>query len=813
VAESTASALEDSGAPLPEHLTSGLTSRLILAYVEREGGPSAVREVLERCGCLQDEARLRDETAWFDFDLKLRLFDAAAAVLGDPHAARHVGEAAIEINAFTGLKLALRTFGAPRMVYANLASTASKFTWAHSLEVEELSANFARLRYTDISGVGYHRIDCEYTIGLFACVPEMFGRLPARVRHSQCGVEGASACVYEVSWEPEETPVRRIASQWGAASAAALGAAALAPGGVKLRHALGVPAVGGALVARRVYQARRQRDHSLESEVRDQKEVAERLFASLRDMVSDLRLEEVLDKILSNAQGAVTGREFALLISDANGFHCRSSSRVPGDSLERLERWAAATPDLLERPMTLDDLTIVPALEGLPRSKHAPLGALHAVPLIFRHSRLGVLVGLAHGADSFVPQETGVLDAYADQAAIALANARLFERLESLARSDSLTGLLNHGEFQTALARELERAERYGRNLAVVMLDLDDFRRVNAEHGHAEGDRVLRVVAGVLSGPGKQDGISSAYRIGGDEFAILLPGRTSSEAGAVGEALRRRVDALEAGVGLSYGAAEWPADGPSPGLVLFNADRALYQAKADREGAEIGSSDPGARAARPLLEAPTAPDPVPEGDHLKTVTTALARAVDAKDASTRSHSETVAETCGLLAEELDFEAERVMRVRLAGLLHDVGKIGVADAILLKPGPLTDAEFEVMKTHATLGHSIVSGAGLEEEAEWILRHHERPDGTGYPDGLRSDEVPIESRIILVADAFEAMTADRPYRQGRPVPEALGELDRMRGAQFDPQCVAALRRVLSRGGRRLFEHSPETGAPSP
>jgi diguanylate cyclase (GGDEF)-like protein len=811
VADPTASDPQAAEAPLSQHLTSGLTSRLILAYVEREGGAAAVREVLERCGSAHEEERLRDETAWFDFDLKLRLFEAAAAVLGDPHAARHVGEAAIEINAFTGLKLALRTFGAPRMVYANIASTCSKFTWAHSIEVDELTAHFARLRYTDISGVGYHRIDCEYTIGLFACVPEMFGRLPARVRHVECGVEGASACVYEVSWEPEETPVRRIATQWGAASAAALGAAALAPGGVKLRHAIGVPAIGGALVARRLLQARRQHDHSLESEVRDQKEVAERLSASLRDMVSDLRLDEVLDKILSNAQGAVTGREFALLISDAQGFHCRSSSRVPADSLERLERWAAATPDLLERPVTLDDLSGVPILEALPQSQQAPLGALHAVPLIFRHSRLGVLVGLAHGADAFVSQETGVLDAYADQAAIALANARLFERLESLARTDSLTGLLNHGEFQTTLARELERAERYGRGLAVLMLDLEDFRRVNAEHGHAEGDRVLRDVARVLSGACEKMGSSSAYRIGGDEFAVLLPGRTGPEAAAVGEDLRRRVDVLGADIGISYGTAEWPEDGPSQGLLLFNADRALYQAKADQEG--IGGQAAALRApTAPHLDAPAAPDPAPDAEHLRTVTTALARAVDAKDASTRSHSETVSDTCALIAEELGFGSERVARMRLAGLLHDVGKIGVADAILLKPGPLTVDEFEIMKTHATLGYSIVSGAGVEEEAEWILRHHERPDGTGYPDGLRGEEVPLESRIILVADAFEAMTADRPYRRGRPVPEALGELDRMRGAQFDPHCVAALRRVLSSGGRRLFEHSSEQVAPS-
>lgn len=789
------------------HLTSGLTSRLILAYVEREGGPRAVRELLELCEVTGEVERLRDETFWFDFDTKIRLFEAAAVVLGDPHVARHIGEAALALNAFTGLKLALRTFGAPRLVYGNLASAAPKFTWAHSLVLETISSTHARFRYSDVSGSGYHRADCEYTIGLFSGIPTLFGRPPARVRHPQCGVEGAEACVYELSWEPERAPVRRLASRWTAATAAAIGTAALAPNAPRLRHAAAVPALGGILVARRAYQSRGRRRRSLEAEVRDQKEAAERMSASMRDMVSDLRLEEVLDKILDSAQGAVTGREFALLTSDADGLRCRSSSRVPRESLELLERWAGSTPELLERPVIIDDLTTVPALAPLASDARAPLGALYSAPLTFRHSRLGALVGLGHGADAFAPEETAVLDAYADQAAVALANARLFERLESLARHDSLTGLLNHGEFQSTLARELEQAERYGTVLSVMMLDLDGFKAVNDEHGHAEGDRVLRMVAGVLTGDRARQ--ASAYRIGGDEFALLAPGLTAAEAGRIGERIQESVASLGVGVTMSFGLAIWPDDGPSQSLVLFNADRGLYQAKANRGDRPRGARGRGARRvgrAGTVAAAAAAPDP--EAHHLKTLTTALARAVDAKDSYTRSHSETVSETCRLIAEELGLSEERVSKLRLAGLLHDVGKIGVADAILQKPAALTPAEYEVMKTHATLGHSIVSGAELEDEATWILRHHEQPDGRGYPDGLAGEAVPLESRVILVADAFEAMTSDRPYRRGRPVSQALAELDRHVGAQFDATCVTALRTLLSSGARELFEHGPGT-----
>jgi HD-GYP domain-containing protein (c-di-GMP phosphodiesterase class II) len=177
---------------------------------------------------------------------------------------------------------------------------------------------------------------------------------------------------------------------------------------------------------------------------------------------------------------------------------------------------------------------------------------------------------------------------------------------------------------------------------------------------------------------------------------------------------------------------------------------------------------------------------------------ALARAVDAKDPNTKTHCEVVSGLCALIGRELRLKPQRVERLALAGLLHDVGKIAVSDEILLKPGPLTDGEFEVMKSHSAIGHRIVRDMGLGEEADWVLHHHERPDGRGYPDGLSGAAIPLESRIIFVADSFEAMISDRPYRKGRPEHEALAELERHAGTQFDPACVAALRAVIAGHG---------------
>ena len=168
------------------HQASGLTSRLILTYVEGEKGRGAVDAVLELCDLRHREAELRDETCWFSFGVKIQLFEAASTVLGDRDAALHIGGAAIDLNVASGLKLALRTFGSPRLVYANVARTAGRFTSTHRLDLVEVSGTHARFRYADVAGVGYHRTDCQYNLGLFSCVPTLFGNLPALVQHSTC---------------------------------------------------------------------------------------------------------------------------------------------------------------------------------------------------------------------------------------------------------------------------------------------------------------------------------------------------------------------------------------------------------------------------------------------------------------------------------------------------------------------------------------------------------------------------------------------------------------------------------------------------
>jgi diguanylate cyclase (GGDEF)-like protein len=361
---------------------------------------------------------------------------------------------------------------------------------------------------------------------------------------------------------------------------------------------------------------------------------------------------------------------------------------------------------------------------------------------------------------------------------------RELERLKLAALTDSLSGLGNHRAFEEDLQRNLDHAAETGTELSLALLDLDGLKQTNDAHGHQVGDDCIRSVGAALSdaGPG-----TSAYRIGGDEFALIVHERRAVDTLYLVQHLQTHMAASPETrpVSASSGVAESCPTLGRDGLIR-RADLALMQAKRSHRRCLLYNE-----ALEPTL---STPDQVAEQRHTDALATALARAVDAKDAYTHSHCETVSELCGLIAQELGMGAPQIGRLRLAGLLHDVGKIGITDTILQKPGPLTDDEFTIMRTHTRLGHAIVSAAERPIEAEWILHHHERVDGGGYPDGLAGEQIPLESRIILVADAFEAITADRPYRMHRSADAAMVELERNAGTQFDPDCVAALGRVV-------------------
>lgn len=365
----------------------------------------------------------------------------------------------------------------------------------------------------------------------------------------------------------------------------------------------------------------------------------------------------------------------------------------------------------------------------------------------------------------------------------------LVARLASAARTDALTCLLNRRGFNERLEVELARAQRNSTPLGVIVGDLDVFKAVNDQLGHSAGDNALERVGALLRDHGRP--MDVAARIGGEEFALLLPEAGAEQALLVAERLRSRVQAAFAGdplpLTISFGIATFPAHGTTAEQVLGAADRALYAAKEGGRNRSLVHT----AAITEILQARRRD---PRAQLQLATAIMLAEALDLRDAGTARHSETVAALAERMAAELGLPADQVERVRLAGLLHDVGKIGISDAVLCKPGKLTDEEWQEMRRHPEIGARLLPGDALSDISEWVIAHHERPDGKGYPRGLAGDAIPLEARILAVADAYEAMTADRPYRAGMPAEEARDELTRCSGTQFDPDVVRAFARCL-------------------
>jgi diguanylate cyclase (GGDEF)-like protein len=559
---------------------SGLTSRLILAFIERKAGREAVEQALVRAGMSDRERELHDENSWFSFEEKIRLWEAAEAVTGDRRIAERVGESALDFSVALSLKRALRALGSPDFVYRNVARANSKFNWAHSLEVVDRDHGHARLSYRDISGVGYHHYDCDYTVGLLRTVPQLFGLPAARVAHPLCGTRGDDHCEFDVQWVGGMEPIKRTTVLAGACAAVMAGVGAFVD---PLLVALGLGLGGGAagVAGARVAVFMRRRIGALENMVRDQHLAIDEQLTSLAALSSELRLDEVLDRITASASSAIGGAQFALLVADLGGMRADRYAGISSDSLHQLEHWAHESQrTLITGPVVIDDVSRVPALAGVTDENGVPLGSACAAPLVFRDRLLGVLVALAPGATVFLPQDVQALETYAGHAAIALSNARLVEQLEREAATDPLTGLANKRAFELAYGAELSRAARMDNTVALVTLDIDHFKEINDSFGHPFGDEVLVSVAKALRAAVRAH--DTVARLGGEEFAMLLPDAKLQDAYDIAERARALIADIRvpgATLSSSAGAAATTAGPERSGELYDAADRALYNAK------------------------------------------------------------------------------------------------------------------------------------------------------------------------------------------------------------------------------------------
>lgn len=375
------------------------------------------------------------------------------------------------------------------------------------------------------------------------------------------------------------------------------------------------------------------------------------------------------------------------------------------------------------------------------------------------------------------------------RARVELLIAQLFEA----ARTDPLTQLANRRAFRELLDLELARARRREGTLTVLVGDLDGFKEVNDRSGHRVGDLALQRVARLLE-RGKRD-VDALARVGGEEFALVLPDTGAHGAFVIGERLRSelreefRAEAIP--LTISFAVASYPRTGETASALLRATEEALQAAKWSG-GDRTMLHDPAMHEAPPGEGGPR--DVASE--RFLAVMLDLAEAIDLRFSGSARHSETVGRYAEAMARELGLSKQRTSRVRLAGLLHDIGKVGVPDAILHKPGRLTAEELEVIRRHPELGAQMLDHPSLADVREWVGAHHEQPDGQGYPRGLEGDEIPLEARIVAAADAYEAMTSDRSYRDSIDHAAARAELERCAGTQFDPRVVQAFCELLER-----------------
>ncbi len=483
-----------------------------------------------------------------------------------------------------------------------------------------------------------------------------------------------------------------------------------------------------------------------------------------------------------------------------------------------------------------------------------------ALPVFYADQLHGILYVESSTPADFSEEEILLMRTLADLIAGALHNALSFQKAQEQAITDGLTGVKTHRFFMEALSAEWKRSTRAGRAFALVLMDLDRFKFVNDFYGHLEGDLVLTRVGQILESNCRRSDVVARY--GGDEFVILMPETNMEHARQLASKLRGWVAAdpllREKNISASFGIACYPLHGSSPQELIQVADASMYLSKHQGGNAvstadhfdpneakkwkrdvleaylgvtlkRLFSTGPEAfeeiyqrlrqftesLAATEMNDSKTAaasaqgPQALPQAV-LDTVTS-LAFAIDAKDHYTQGHSQKVSAYAALIAEGLGMNDAEVEEIRLGAVLHDIGKVGIPENILNKSGPLNPEEWETMKSHVKFGAKILDPlTPLARVREMVLHHHEFFDGSGYPEALSGDKIPLGARIIAIADAYDTITSDRTYKKARHANEALAELERCANAQFDGAIVELFVRVMRALPNPVIEVAASGGA---
>lgn len=452
--------------------------------------------------------------------------------------------------------------------------------------------------------------------------------------------------------------------------------------------------------------------------------------------------------------------------------------------------------------------------------------AVLCIPITYGESLLGVLNVESQNQDAFSPQDVLIMNTLADLLATALHNAFVFQKLQQQSITDGLTGIKTRRFFFEALSSEWKRASRSGRPFSVVLMDLDKFKEVNDNMGHLEGDLVLARVGRLLEQKCRQSNVVARY--GGDEFTILMPETGVEQAQILAERLRLWVSTdpmlQEHHITGSFGVGSFPVHGVSVEDIIRVADAGMYVSKhagGDRVStAEEFAEGETAAVRRQLISGyiegflqreHTGPEHLEElistlkkmsadeEDYnlhvLREAIETLTRAAESRELNGSGHGEMVGRYCELMARALGLSPEAVADLGYAARVHDVGKIFVPERTLNKSGPLTEDEFYLLKLHARVGAEILATIPESEKLQAAVEHHhEAFDGSGYPAGLRGEQIPLWARIMAIADAYVNMTTERSFAPAKSNQQALAELEKLSGTRYDGMLVRILIREL-------------------
>jgi diguanylate cyclase (GGDEF)-like protein len=464
-----------------------------------------------------------------------------------------------------------------------------------------------------------------------------------------------------------------------------------------------------------------------------------------------------------------------------------------------------------------------------------------ALPIFYADQLHGVVYVETAEPTDFSEEDVLLLHTLADLISVALHNALTLQKAQEQAITDGLTGVKTHRYLMEALSAEWKRATRASRPFSLVLIDLDRFKFVNDFYGHLEGDLVLHRVGQILEQNCRRSDVVARY--GGDEFVILMPETDAAQAVQIADKLRPAIcdDPLlrEKAIAASFGIAGFPVHGSTPQELIQVADASMYISKhqggntvsiadhcdsadskkwkrdvleaylgvtlkrlfstgpeafdeirerLDQFAISLGSSEAGPQSpetGRPAGTEATFADVPPA---LIETVTSLALAIDSKDHYTQGHSQKVAAYSALIADALGLKEQEIGEIRLGGLLHDIGKVGIPEEILGKRGPLNPEEWEKMKEHVLYGDRMLEPLPtISRIRNMVCHHHEMFDGSGYPHGLAGEKIPVGSRIIAIADAYDTITSERIYKKARTPAAAFAELERCAGSQFDPELV--------------------------